>query len=313
MKFAMLLMYSMFLLFAELYAQESQIVNNPSPQSSISDGTYIRIRPLSNRGQRTRPAKWDPVGYTAQDILGMIADLQPTVLERYTDGRMMRDDPVPVAEGEPPMTVLEFLNASMKAGAPGCIITPRVSFHEYAMGTLFSTAQSLYDLPLDPPMRILSLDNWGNINKDGLSQDELRTIFETLAAQGWHHIAVNMVGGLHDPMGYAEIAEFGVLKNERYMPNLTKLSRMKELPYLRKHLLYIDFPGQIAGFLETYGPDERADHLVKVLAGLQEREGYTFVWPILQGKWDSTQLHTSPKGPYKGASLYEVMKQAMTK
>lgn len=277
----------------------------------IPDGIYVRIRPLSNRGQRSQPAKWDPGGYTAQDILGIIADLKPNVLERYTDGYLDPDLLVPVAEGHPAMTVVEFLNASMRAGSPGCIIIPRLSLHEYGKGTLFATAQSLYDFPIDPPMRILSLDNWGDINKAGVSKDEIRSIFQKLQAQGWSHIAVNMVGGIHDPQGFASITEFGVKKDEKFAPDLSKLEKIKELDYVKKYLLYIDFPAQTKEYEQAYSPDERAAHLVNVLGGQQMRNGYTFVWPILQGAWDSTQVVTSDNGPYNGATLYEVMKKAI--
>lgn len=279
--------------------------------ATIPDGIYVRIRPLSNRGQRSQPAKWDPSGYTAQDILDIIADLKPNVLERYTDGRLDPGLLVPVADGHPPMTVVEFLTASMRSGAPGCIIIPRLSLHEYSKGTLFETARNLYDFPIDPPMRILSLDNWGDINKQGLSQEEIRSIFEKLEAQGWSHIAVNMVGGVHDPQGFTSMTEFGVKRDEKFAPDLAKLEKIKQLDYVQKHLLYIDFPAQTKEYEQAFSPDERAAHLINVLGGQQMRYGYTFVWPVLQGAWDSTQVVTSQNGPYKGATLYEVMKQAM--
>lgn len=277
----------------------------------IPDGIHIRIRPLSNRGKRGAPAHWDCTRYNAQQILAMIADFQPSVLERYTDGRLDAEAPVPVAPGQPPMNVRQFLNASIKAGAPGCIITPRLSLEEFDKGTLFSTAQNLYDFLLDPPMRILSLDNWGSFAPSH-KPEQIRAMFKKLQAQGWKHIAVNMVGGMHDAQGFAAIAEFGIKRERGFAPNLEKLQRMRADPSIKKHLLYIDFPKQANDFMKLT-PDERAEALVNRIAALQQKEGFTFVWPVLQGPWDSTRIFTTPEGPWHGAPLYQVMKDAAQK
>ena len=242
-------------------------------------------------------------------MLALIEELKPNVLERYTDGRLDPDAAVPVAKGHGPMTVLEFLNASLRAGAPGCVITPRVSLWEYDKGTIFETAQSLYDLELQPPLRTISLDNWGEFARTH-SPKEIRGMFKRLRDQGWQHMAVNMVGGMRDPLGFASLAEFGIKRELGFAPDLDKLRRMKELGTIDKHLLYIDFPKQVADFMEL-DPDERADILIKKIADKQEKQGFTFVWPILQGKWDSKRVFTSPSGPHKGASLFDVMKDAM--
>ena len=202
----------------------------------IPDGLYIRIRPLSNRGDRRGLAHWDPTDYNAQQILSIIADLKPCALERYTDGRLEPNALVPVAEGQAPMTVVEFLNASMRAGAPGCVITPRLSLDEYDMGTLFDTAQSLYDFPIDPPMRILSLDNWSPFAPSHTPQ-QIREMFLRLREQGWRRFAVNTVGGIYDPQGFASIVEFGVKKQEGFAPDLKKLQELKSLPGVEKRLL----------------------------------------------------------------------------
>jgi len=274
----------------------------------ISEGTYIRIRCLSNRGQRSKPARWDPVEYNAQQILEMIADFKPSVLERYTDGILDPNALVPVAESALPMTTIQFLNASIKSGAADCIITPRVSLWEYDKGTFFQTTQALYDLPLERPMRIISLDNWAPFAHEH-STKQVRSMFKKLKAQGWHHIAVNMVGGLRDPLGYAAIAEFGIKREAGFAPDFDKLTRLKALPDIKKHLLYIDFPEQVSDFMKL-PPDVRADVLTKTIAAQQEPKGFTFIWPILQGKWNSTKIHTSPAGPYKGDSLYNIMKRS---
>lgn len=277
----------------------------------IPDGIYIRIRSLSNRGKRGQAAHWDPTNYNAQQILTLITDLKPNVLERYTDGRLDPEAPVPVALGQAPMNVRKFLDASMRAGAPGCIITPRLTLEEYDKGTLFSTAQNLYDFPISPPMRILSLDNWSAFS-DSHTPEQIRELFTKLKAQGWQYFAVNMVGGLRSSQGFAAIAEFGIKRELGFTPNLDKLQRMKADPAIKKHLLYIDFPSQARDFMKLT-PDERADTLVNKIAAVQQKEGFTFVWPILQGEWDSTRISTTRDGRYSGSSLFEVMKKAVSK
>ncbi len=283
----------------------------PSPPRTIPDGIYVRIRPLSNRSPGQDSSPWILPKSTAQDILAIFAELKPNVLERFTDGRLDPNAPVPVAKGNPPMNVAQFLNAAMNAGAPGCIISPRVSLEEYQKGTLFETAQNLYNLPVNPPMRILSLDNWGNLNKEGLTKDAIRVMFEKLKAQGWSDIAVNMVGGVYDPQGFASIADFGISEDDNFAPNFNARASIEQLGGIQKALLYIDFPKQIKAFMQNFTPDQQANHLVNVIAAQQKARGYTFVWPILQGKWDSKQIVTSADGPYKGATLYEVMKKAI--
>ena len=283
----------------------------PPPPHTVPDGIYIRIRPLSDRSSQQDSSPWILPKYTAQDILALIAGLKPNVLERFTDGRLDPNAPVPVAKGNPPMNVAQFLNATINAGAPGCIISPRVSLHEYRAGTIFETAQSLYNFPVNPPMRILSIDNWGDVNKAGFTKDEARVMFEKLKAQGWSDIAVNMVGGVYDPQGFASIANFGINKDDNFAPNFNALEKIKQLEGVKKALLYIDFPEQIKVFMQTFTPDQQANHLVNVIAAQQKAHGYTFVWPIVQGKWDSTQIVTSGDGPYKGATIYEVMKKAI--
>lgn len=283
----------------------------PSPPHTIPDGIYVRIRPLSNRSPGQDSSPWILPKSTAQDILAIFAELKPNVLERFTDGRLDPNAPVPVAKGNPPMNVAQFLNAATNAGAPGCIISPRVSLEEYQKGTLFETAQSLYNFPVNPPMRILSLDNWGNLNKEGLTKDAIRVMFEKLKVQGWSDIAVNMVGGVYDPQGFASIADFGINEADNFAPNFNALAKIEQLGGIKKALLYIDFPKQIKAFMQTLTPDQQANHLVNVIAAQQKARGYTFVWPILQGKWDSKQIVTSADGPHKGATLYEVMKKAI--
>jgi hypothetical protein len=75
---------------------------------------------------------------------------------------------------------------------------------------------------------------------------------------------------------------------------------------IKEAFLYIDFPNTMKQFMSLYTPDQQADVLTN-LASLQAQDGYKFVYPLLQGFWDSTQVFTSATGKYGGASLYTVM------
>ncbi len=273
----------------------------------------VRIRPLANKGQRRKMARWVLDGYTTHDILKLIEDLKPDVLERYIAGSQDPDLLLPASKGHSQMNVIEFLNASMKAGAPGCIITPRVSLHLYDMGIFWSTCSNLYNLPIDPPMRTISLDNWGDFGKRKAHSDAtIIKMLKRLKKQGWEHIAANYIGGHVRSDDIIEIGEFGSDNSKNFEPKLTKLAKLKQEKSITQILMYIDFPGQVNEFME-FPPDRRADILIKKIHAAQAKHNFSFVWPILQDRWQSTKVFTSKTGPYKGASLYELMKSVMRK
>ena len=116
---------------------ESPEVNTTSKIKAEADkqaeakGPIVRLRPLQNRGLKGVAGNhWKLEEHTAQDVLAMIRKMKPKVLERYISGPFDPKALVPVAPGEPPMTVVKFLNESMKAGAPGCTIVPRIGLEK---------------------------------------------------------------------------------------------------------------------------------------------------------------------------------------
>jgi hypothetical protein len=249
----------------------------------------------------------------------MIREIKPNVLERYISGPFDPNDVVPVAPGEPPMTIAGFLNASMAAGAPGCIITPRLSLDDLYDTTscpwsteftncFWATAHNLFNLPVSPPIRTVSLDNWSEFS-DSHSAAEIGDVLKKMAAMGWEHIACNYVGGNANSYGIADIGMFGVDVHNGFEPKLSRYGTIITNASIDRVLLYIDFPKQMDGFLQL-DPDARADKLLQIGAW-QATYDFTFVWPVLQGRWDSTRIFTTPGGPYGGASLYKVMLDAM--
>jgi hypothetical protein len=293
-----------------------------SGKSHAAEGIYARLRPLQNKGTKNLNATWflnAASAYTAQDVLAMIREIKPNVLERYISGPFDPNDVVPVAPGEPPMTIAGFLNASMAAGAPGCIITPRLSLDDLYDTTscpwsteftncFWATAHNLFNLPVSPPIRTVSLDNWSEFS-DSHSAAEIGDVLKKMAAMGWEHIACNYVGGNANSYGIADIGMFGVDVHNGFEPKLSRYGTIITNASIDRVLLYIDFPKQMDGFLQL-DPDARANKLLQIGAW-QATYDFTFVWPVLQGRWDSTRIFTTPGGPYGGASLYKVMLDAM--
>ena len=264
-------------------------------QTSPSGHRFIRIRALGpNSG-------WALPGYDAQQVLSMISQLKPDVLERYTDGSQNPNAPVPVAPGSPPMTVGEFLNASMQAC--NCYIIPGASLNEYDKGTFFATAQSLLSLPVYPPFTFLSLDSWHAFSTNHTS-DQVKAMFQQLYSQGWAGIGVNACGRYFSSYGYATFSDFCV-RTVNWQPDTTTLASIRTEPNIKLDLLYIDFPREMQLFTSLSG-DQEAQILTNNIGPAQSSDGFEFVYPVVQSFWDSNAHSTSG-----GASIYSVMQGMM--
>ena len=284
---------------------------------------YLRIRVMTTkeRHEDVNQSVWQLPNHTATDVLNIIRDVKPTMLERYFSGRVNLTAPVPVSRGAPPMTVGEFLNASMSAGASGCTIMPRVSLYEFLdkQQTLLDTAAHLRALPLDPPLTALGLDNWGNFQQDPrYNESVVRGLFGSLLDMGWKDLSINTVGGLgkHGAFGMASMADFGTKTGAPpgpgavgAVPNWAALAKLEADPSITSRLLYIDFSAQMLKFMHGSTADEMAAAIVDALAdnGAQRERGYSFVYPVVQSFFDSTALSTTVGGRWGGRSLYRVM------
>jgi hypothetical protein len=293
---------------AILEQQQRTDANPTGPGTSSSTGPtsfppgtrFIRIRTLESKSM------WNLENSDAQHVLSQIADLKPDVLERFVTGPQKVDAEVPVAPGSPPMTVGQFLNASTKAC--GCYIIPRLSLLDYDKGTLFTEAQSLLTFPVSPQMRYLSLDNWGSF-ASGHTPDEIKGMFQLLYSQGWAGIGVNECNGYSPSYGYATFADFCVGASY-WRPDRNSLASIHTEPNIKLILLYIDFPQPMTDF-SVLQPDKEAMILAHKIAPAQSADGFLFVYPIQQDFWNSATRLTSQGGPFKGQSLYDVMKGLM--
>ena len=177
----------------------------------IPDGPQIRLIPLASPLKAPdRFGQWMHPEYTAEDILDMIEGLKPRVLERYLTGKQNMDAYVPVRVGSPRMTVKEFLNASLDAGAAGCIIIPKLNLTWISWGQedyFWDAAENNYQLPLDRPIRIANLDNWrAFLEKHG--KEKAVELLQRLKDIGYELIGVNMAGGYREGYGYLSFADF---------------------------------------------------------------------------------------------------------
>lgn len=252
--------------------------------------------------------------YTAQDIIEMVGDLKPHRIERILTGCPDPDKNVPVREGFEPMTVREFLNALSTAG-DGCDFAPKLDLNwlkgEKSARVFWESAQNLYDMQLDVPIRTINLDCWnGYIEDVGATKEERSELFRKLREIGYTEIGVNMTGHVNDNDPEIDYVVF-TLKKDTWTVNETALARVKSWPNIKKIFQYIDYPEPFTTFFTTYTPDQQADIYAKNVVSRQDELGITYAWPILQGAWDATAYRTSESGKYKGMTLYEVFKYFM--
>ena len=284
-------------------------------------------------------------GFTATEVLAIIEKLRPTQLERFTSGRINMTASVPVDEGQQPISVREFLDASQARLAPGGEITVRASLNEWCCGSalcphcnvdpehccnptpnstenFLATTQQTFTAgaQLKVPFTTVGIDNWsGSCHAE---PDAVEALLNAVRKQGWKHIAVNEVGGVCDSHKLADTAEFGIdqdaLTNRaEVVPKWDALARIKAAG-IPNAALYIDFPGAYALF-DQLPVDARAAALVNI-TNLQMAHNFSFVYAVVQGHCglgkcnvlcDTTRAMTTASGPYQGKSLLEVIREAV--
>lgn len=254
--------------------------------------------------------------YTAQDILEMIAELRPDCLERFITGYQNPGDLVPVRKGCPPMTVLEFLNAAIRAGSENCHIVPKLNLqwlkNERGAAYFWKSAQALYDLPLVRPIRNINLDVWDHYCQEiHTTPEERDELFRRLREIGYDQIGVNMTGLYRVNHPEIDYADFNI-KKETWEVNEQAIRTLRSYPNIKRLYLYIDYPGPMNAFrLNT--PDHQAEIYTENIFPYQEKLGFTFVYAIIQDSWDANESVTSESGPYGGKTMYEVTKELLDK
>jgi len=321
MKFCLLCLTYLFISLS-VFSCENYPISTELPDETVTDfvsdnpylpdGIYVRMITLGLHANkiRTKTGRWMLNDYTAQDILKRIEELNPDCLERFITGKQNPDMLVPVDEGEEPMTVIDFLNAAVNAGSEKCIIVPKLNM-KWNKEYFFESAQNLYDLPLDKPIRNINLDCWPDYWKKN-SEAEIEAMLKRVKDIGYEVIGINMTGGYHEGFGYVDYMDFNIDK-EKWTVNIKTLNKLKADADLKKYFMYIDYPGAMDEFRTTNTADQQADIYINNIYPTQEEYGYTFVYAIFQDDWDATKLFTSPDGPHKGKSIYEIIKELIFK
>lgn len=272
----------------------------------------IRMRVVDGQGYSVAQTDWTSPNENAQQILEMISQLHPQILERMTAGVFNWTSPVPVCNGCSPMTYGQFLNASM--GACQCYIIPRLDLLDtWGNGTFFSEAKYLLSVPVYPRFSILSIDQWEDFcNSTGITCNcaLAQQIFQPLYAMGWKGIGVlNGVPPYYPTCGWATYVDFDIAKAS-WSINSTFLASIKADPTVQHVMLYDpDFPGQAASLTATCGSSSGGKYndcneMANVIAYAAQNQavyGYTYVYDIEQTGWDSTQMYVS-----NGTSIYDI-------
>jgi hypothetical protein len=272
----------------------------------------IRMRVVDSEGYSVSQMQWTSPNEDAQQILSMISQLHPQVLERMTAGVFNWTFQVPVCAGCAPMNYGQFLNASM--GECQCYIIPRLDILDtWSSGTFFSEAKYLLSVPVYPRFTMLSIDQWGDFcSQSGVTCNcnLAQQVFQPLYAMGWKGIGVlDGVAPYYPTCGWATYVDFDIGK-ANWQVSPTFFASIRADATVQKILLYDpDFPGQAQSLQGTcnstngsqyLGCDEMAS-AITYAAQNQASMGYTYVYVIEQTFWDSTQMFTS-----NGTSIYDI-------
>ena len=270
--------------------------------------------------------------YTAEDVIELIADLQPRCLERFITGTGNRGPgmPVPTRPGNPTMTFEQFLQKAMDAGAPGCYIVPKLDLTwlgdvkrrgDDPMNdeTIFwRSARTLYNLDINPPIRTICLDCWDNFRTNFPEEEERNQLLDKLRNMGFESVELNFTGANNLNHSQIDVAKFNIQTNN-WTVNTTALDRFKGWQNIKDYLLYIDYPGPMDRFLEQHTnlphpggyADRQADVLISNIINRQAELGFTYVFPFFQNGYDPKTFITNPNGKYKGKTMYDIQKELL--
>lgn len=258
--------------------------------------------------------QWTSPQYTANQILSMISQLKPNVLERMTTDSIDANLQVPVCSGCAPMDYLQFLNNA--TAACGCYIIPRLNINTsvWESGAFLSTAKEILQTPVNPSFTILSVDNWGTFCQENSCTCSLdQQIFQPLYQMGWRGVGVlNAAGPYFGTCGWSTYTAFDANGNT-WTVNQNLLSSIQSDKTQQKILLYDpDFPGQAQKWLAQCNPtcDSPISALQQAISQ-QSAMGYTYVYPVEQTFWDANQITTSSSGQYNGQTLFQIFENWM--
>jgi hypothetical protein len=289
----------------------------------------ISLRALVNIGNHPTHTVWTAPNHTAQDFIGWVRDLQPDTLVRFFSGPLNGALPLGQVTGYPSpdetMTVLEFVQNCLSAcaNANSTTLFPRLSMDVFAHGisALARTAQDLWSIMsnLNPPQTLLSLDIWDDTQyTEGVATGIIR-VLRSIGFQGFA-CGANAAQGVPDGL-----ANFALLI-EGNKPLSHFKATLSQQPSIKIGFRRTDFPFPLHEWL-LFPPDKQAEKITSFFQS-QGKIGSVplyyapyIYWSDInapqghgqfgQYAYDTTQIFTSPSGPYAGKSLYETTRELM--
>ena len=273
--------------------------------------------PTGPRFERFRVVQGDQwtSQYTANQILTMISQLKPNVLERMTTDVIDTTLQVPVCSGCVSMDYLQFLNNA--TAECSCYIIPRLNINTsfWESGDFLTTAREILQTAVNPRFTILSVDNWGTFCQDNTCSCSLdQQIFQPLYQMGWKGVGVlNAASPYYGTCGWSTYTAFDANGNT-WTVNQNLLTSIQSDKTQQKILLYDpDFPGPAQKWLAQCDPScDTPIEAIQEVISQQASQGYTYVYPIEQTFWDANQINTSSSGPFNGQSLYQIFENWTT-
>jgi hypothetical protein len=291
------------------------VQQNPSTHTTntsfpgLTKKRYIRLRTIGTTGWQDQYAG---VSYSPQDILNIITDLQPTLLERYINGLPNGGSPDYVLPGG--MNIVDFLDSSVKAGAIGCYMTPRLGceliYNNGGDTTAFFDLSSKYlDFPVKAPWREVSVDNFAQLSQQYPTMVE--SVLQELYSQGWNSVGVTDFDSYWKDYGLATFTLVGFDKSNNWQVKAQLINAIREnSPNIKTIIGTIDYPGPTEDLLNIYnnqGGDAVAN-IIRYIFQNQNQYGYIYSPDILMDDsviWDSMRLS------YSGGTLYDLIRSEL--
>jgi len=282
----------------------------------------VRIRALDANTAGT----WALANYTGTDILRWLADLKPTTLNEFTSlvGASEANNPVPVCGTCTPLTVQQFLQASLDAAGPNATILPRLPLSEYlapnSPAKFMADAQDMFNLysSLSPRQTLLSVDETTAFLSAGHTINDIVSLDANLTQMGWTGISWGACAVEGLPSGVASFARDCVSTNGWgcVLPSIPAL--LQSQPSIREVECHIDYTTPFMGVFVTLSGDQQAAILKDLAANQTGPLGpYHYMYPVAQVShgssvsYDANRVFTSATGPYHNQSIYQVIKGLM--
>jgi len=294
---------------ASAYSSQSfTSTSQNTPYTVANTSMWQRIVRMPTISADNGHTHWELTGYTAQQALQMLNDFKPTLLDRYVSGAVDQNALVPVCSGCAQMTVRQFLQKVENISSTHIIA--RMSLNEYDAGTMFTTSATLLKIQINPPIRILSLDDYGGFAMNH-SLTQIAAMITKLRSQGWSLIEMGGCGANTILNGWTNFA--GVCdRYPSWAVNPGSISKWKTLPSVKEIMSTMDFPKNIPWLMNgTYKSNQIAAIFANEAAN-QSKMGYIMCYFVIQGGWDSNKIKVTT-GPYAGLTIFQEMMKLINK